>query len=301
MKKHTHINTIPTNETANTVEWDIINRRPNVNIEVENAQIIEHSFLKNTLAPSLMKVLQKIMLGIKKLLLALYYQISNRFSEYSRDFQFTNKLNVKNIPWLKVGLVVFAGYVLMTKNMTFNFNLSAPFATIADDDNANYAQSVANPYAPVSAKALSSSQVDLFIKKYAPVAKKEMELFGIPASIKMGQALVESRAGTSKLAVGNNNFFGMKCFSKNCKKGHCSNATDDSHKDFFRKYNSPVESFRAHSNLLSGKRYRKLKQHKNDYKKWAKGLKELGYATDRTYDKKLINVIEKYRLYKLDQ
>ena len=62
-----------------------------------------------------------------------------------------------------------------------------------------------------------------------------MELYGIPVSIKMGQALIESRAGTSRLARNNNNFFGMKCFSRNCKKGHCSNATDDHHKDFFRK------------------------------------------------------------------
>jgi len=127
-----------------------------------------------------------------------------------------------------------------------------------------------------------------------------MELYGVPASIKMGQALIESRAGTSKLAVNNNNFFGMKCFSKKCGKGHCSNATDDSHKDFFRKYKSVGESFRAHSQLLSGNRYKDLKKHNTDYKAWAKGLKSNGYATDKTYDKKLINVIEKYKLYKLD-
>jgi len=302
MKKHTHINTIPTSETANSFEWEVVDRKPNIDIEVENANVIQGSFLKETLAPTLLIILQKLWSGLRTICSAAFYQIRKKVSNTNFDFQFAQQLQTKNIPWVKVGLVVFAGYVLMTKNMSFNFNLSAPFIAVADDDNEheNHAKAVANPYAPVSSKALSKREVEVFIKRYAPIAKKEMELYGIPASIKIGQALIESRAGTSRLAVNNNNFFGMKCFSKKCGKGHCSNATDDSHKDFFRKYKSVGESFRAHSELLSGKRYRDLKKHKSDYKSWAKGLKRNGYATDRTYDKKLINVIEKYKLHKLD-
>ena len=220
------------------------------------------------------------------------------------NFDFLTQLQSKNIPWMKIGLVVFAGYILLKKDMHFNFNLSAPLSAIADDDDddyqQNYAQSISNPFAPVGTTALSTKNVNAFIQHYLPLAKKEQELYGIPVSIKMGQALVESRAGTSYLARNNNNFFGMKCFSKNCKKGHCSNATDDHHKDFFRNYSSVAESFRAHSSLLSGARYKELKQYKNDYKKWAKGLKQKGYATDKNYAKKLINVIEKYKLYRFD-
>lgn len=300
MKKHTHINTIPTKESATSIEWDVVDKKPKVDIEVENAEIISGSFFKDTVAPTMWMVAEKIMLGIKKMGMSLKYQFHKRTSKM--DLGWASQLQRKDIPWMKIGIVVFAGYVLLKKDMTFNFNLSAPFAAVADDNEraSHYAQSVANPYAPVAASALSSNEVRNFIKKYAPLAQKEMELFGIPASIKMGQALIESRAGTSKLAVNNNNFFGVKCFSKNCRKGHCSNATDDHHKDFFRKYNSAGESFRAHSNLLSGSRYKSLKQYDNNYKQWAKGLKQKGYATDKTYDKKLINVIEKYELYKLD-
>ena len=307
MKKHKHINSIPTKESATTIEWDIIDKKPRVEIEVENADIIRGSFFKETLAPSFWTLTKNIMIGLKKPLMALRYRIHKTASNVgaNMDFDLKSKFQNKDVPWLKIGLVLFAGYVLLHKDMHFNFNLSSPFAVVADDDNedaqsTNYAQSISNPYAPVSSKALSKMDVQSFIDKYVPIAKKEMELYQIPASIKMGQALIESRAGTSKLARNNNNFFGMKCFSKNCKKGHCSNATDDHHKDFFRKYRSVANSFRAHSTLLSGARYKSLKKYGNDYKKWAKGLKKQGYATDKTYDKKLINVIEKYKLYQYD-
>ena len=150
------------------------------------------------------------------------------------------------------------------------------------------------------ASILHDKRPEAFVNKYAKTAQTEMNTYGIPASIKMAQALIESRAGTSMLAVNNNNFFGMKCFSKNCKKGHCSNATDDHHKDFFRKFKNDGDSWRAHSKLLSNGRYKHLKKYKGDYKKWAKGLKEAGYATDKKYASKIINTIEKYKLYKLD-
>ena len=129
----------------------------------------------------------------------------------------------------------------------------------------------------------------------------EMKKFGIPASVKMAQGLLESNAGTSKLATKNNNHFGIKCFSKSCGKGHCSNFHDDHHKDFFRIYKSAWESWRSHSKMIVSGRYKALLKHGNDYKAWAQDLKELGYATDSRYTEKLVETIEKYQLYHLDQ
>ena len=131
----------------------------------------------------------------------------------------------------------------------------------------------------------------------------EMDKYGIPASITLAQGLLESNVGESKLATRNNNHFGMKCFSKSCSKGHCSNFTDDSHKDFFRIYKSAWESFRAHSLLLKqSSRYQPLFQLKsNDYKGWARGLKKAGYATDPKYAEKIINLIEDLDLHQYDR
>ena len=149
-------------------------------------------------------------------------------------------------------------------------------------------------------KAKRKRQAD-YISRFAEVSQAEMKKYGIPASIILAQGLIETNAGDSRLAKQNNNHFGMKCFSKKCGKGHCSNFTDDTHKDFFRKYKSSWESYRAHSHLLNGKRYKHLKKlGTKNYKDWARGLKKAGYATDRRYAEKLINIIEELKLQQYD-
>ncbi len=151
-------------------------------------------------------------------------------------------------------------------------------------------------------KALKIKKQKKYVDRFAAVAQSEMRKYGIPASIKLAQGLIESNAGASRLTRKNSNHFGMKCFSKNCKKGHCSNFTDDSHKDFFRIYKSAWASYRAHSIMLQNKRYRPLyKLKKTDYKAWAHGLKKAGYATDKRYAEKLINIIEELELDQYDR
>ncbi|MCO6480786.1 MAG: glucosaminidase domain-containing protein [Phaeodactylibacter sp.] len=141
-----------------------------------------------------------------------------------------------------------------------------------------------------------------YVKRFAKVARSEMEKYGIPASITLAQGLLESNVGESKLATRNKNHFGIKCFSRSCKKGHCSNYTDDSHKDFFRIFKSSWESYRAHSLLLKNSgRYSSLFQlSRKDYRGWAYGLTRAGYATDKQYGQKLINLIEDLGLHEYD-
>jgi flagellum-specific peptidoglycan hydrolase FlgJ len=140
-----------------------------------------------------------------------------------------------------------------------------------------------------------------YIKKYAPIARIEQGKFGIPVSITLAQGLLESDAGHSRLAKSSTNHFGIKCFSHQCKKGHCKNFTDDTHKDFFVVYQNAWQSFRAHSVFLKQNRYQKLFYNKKtDYRSWAKGLKSAGYATDKNYDAKLIKIIETMKLNLLD-
>jgi flagellum-specific peptidoglycan hydrolase FlgJ len=144
--------------------------------------------------------------------------------------------------------------------------------------------------------------VDDYLKRFVPVAKTEMNRYGIPASITLAQGLLESDAGGSRLAKQNNNHFGIKCFSRTCNKGHCANFTDDSHKDFFRVYKSAWESYRAHSLFLLKDRYKHLLNlESTDYKSWAIGLRKAGYATDKRYADKLINLIEALNLQKFDK
>jgi flagellum-specific peptidoglycan hydrolase FlgJ len=151
-------------------------------------------------------------------------------------------------------------------------------------------------------RAAKRAKQEQYVKKYLSMAQAEMQKFGIPASVTLAQGLVESNAGESTLARKNNNHFGIKCFSRSCSKGHCSNHTDDSHKDFFRVFESPWMSFRTHSLMLKTGHYNRLFRFaKEDYRNWARGLKALGYATDPHYAESLINTIEDLKLYEYDK
>ncbi len=139
-----------------------------------------------------------------------------------------------------------------------------------------------------------------YIAKYAPLAIEEMHRTGIPASITMAQALLESNDGNSYLAVYGKNHFGIKCHRD--WTGKKIYYDDDSKHECFRKYNNVEESYRDHSDFLMHKdRYAFLfKLPPDDYKAWAKGLKKAGYATNPHYPQLLIKIIEDNKLYELD-
>jgi flagellum-specific peptidoglycan hydrolase FlgJ len=140
-----------------------------------------------------------------------------------------------------------------------------------------------------------------YVKRFANLAQGEQNTYGIPASIILAQGLLESDAGESPLSAEANNHFGIKCFSRSCRRGHCRNFTDDSHKDFFRVFPTAWESYRSHSLLLQGPRYRGLKKLGDEnYTAWARGLSKAGYATDKKYAEKLIHLIEDLDLYRYD-
>lgn len=140
-----------------------------------------------------------------------------------------------------------------------------------------------------------------YIKQYQQTAEEEAELYGIPVAITLAQGLLESNVGDSKLAKNDNNHFGIKCKSK-CIGCRCANYTDDSKYDMFRVFDTPWYSFREHSKLLNGARYKHLKKlPRSDYKNWAHGLQAAGYATDKHYAAKLIKIIEALQLQRFDE
>ena len=122
----------------------------------------------------------------------------------------------------------------------------------------------------------------------------------IPASITLAQGILESASGKGRLAIKANNHFGIKCHEWTGAKIYHD---DDKKQECFRKYKDAKYSFRDHSLFLTErKRYSGLfLLKKEDYKGWAKGLKDAGYATDRKYPQKLIGLIERYNLHEYDK
>ena len=139
---------------------------------------------------------------------------------------------------------------------------------------------------------------EAYIDEYREVAIEQQRRHGIPASITMAQAILESAAGQSELATKANNHFGIKCTSD--WPGKTYKYDDNRQNECFRKYADVADSYEDHSLFLKRKRYESLfALSMGDYKNWAYGLKACGYATDPKYPEKLIRLIELYDLNKL--
>lgn len=141
---------------------------------------------------------------------------------------------------------------------------------------------------------------DDYIDTYKHIAIDHMKKHKIPASITLAQGLLESGAGKSDLAVKGKNHFGIKCHSD--WRGKKMYKQDDNPNDCFRVYGSAEDSYEDHAQFLKKQRYSSLFELKiTDYRGWAKGLQQCGYATDKAYANKLIKVIEDYELYQHDK
>ncbi len=139
-----------------------------------------------------------------------------------------------------------------------------------------------------------------YINDHKDDAIRDMLKTGVPASVTLAQACLESQDGGSALAREANNHFGIKCSEW---IGPFYIQDDDTKDECFRKYKTTLDSYDDHSLFLRTRpRYASLFQLPlTDYKGWAKGLKKAGYATDPSYAERLIKIIEDNQLHLLDQ
>ena len=143
--------------------------------------------------------------------------------------------------------------------------------------------------------------VEGYIDQFKYIAIEEMDESGIPASITLAQGILESRYGNSELTVASNNHFGIKCHDGWTGKRYYHD--DDRKHECFRVYKDPAQSFRDHTDFLTTRsRYDFLFDYSStDYKKWAHGLRQAGYATNPKYGSLLVDLIERHQLYLYDR
>lgn len=228
-------------------------------------------------------ILKKIWLSMQKLFVALKYQWHQRTGGW---------LEGRRLSWFKIGLAGIAVFIVLKKDIQFSINMKAP----ADKEQSagvspvrtrqvqelgvgnGITNLVGASTAIASVRDLEEQQVKNYIKRFSKVAQAEMQKYGVPASVKMGQAIIESWAGQQ--SVSTNNHFGVPLAG--------------------RTYPSAWESWRTHSVLLR-EQHATLFQNGKNYTNWAKGLQEAGYNADKNYADKLITVIEQYQLQLLDE
>jgi flagellum-specific peptidoglycan hydrolase FlgJ len=146
-----------------------------------------------------------------------------------------------------------------------------------------------------------STETGAFITERAPLAVHMMRIHGVPASIILAQAIIESDRGKSKLCAASNNYFGIKCSKKKCYcYGHIWKE-DRGVWSRFVVYPNEYASFDDHSRLLCAGRYRSLRCDAGmSWDVWCDELLRKGYAVDKRYAKNLKQIIKKNNLDEYD-
>jgi len=151
-----------------------------------------------------------------------------------------------------------------------------------------------------------------FIDKVAPWARASHEKYGIPASVVIAQAILESSDqqgnwGQSILAAKYNNFFGIKD-SRLSADGYCELLTHEyvgstlkAVKARFESFKSPDRSFDCHARLLATlPRYQRAMAEADDPLVFVVQLYECGYSTNPSYPKILAELITQFHLQNYD-
>src|SRR5215831_13504115 len=106
-------------------------------------------------------------------------------------------------------------------------------------------------------QAQDEGTIRQYIDTYKELAIAEMQRSGVPASITLAQGIHETMAGTSDLVRQSNNHFGIKCRSD--WTGESVRHDDDARGECFRKYTTPADSYKDHSDFLkNSSRYASL-------------------------------------------
>ncbi|MFV0428564.1 MAG: glucosaminidase domain-containing protein [Arachnia sp.] len=158
---------------------------------------------------------------------------------------------------------------------------------------------------PQPASALTAST---FVSTTYRWAQEEERSHGVPASVAIAQAMLESGMGESGLTKNHNNWFGIKCWSdgspwpNGCVSVRTTeyNSSGEAYSTTasFRTYATDQDSFHDHGRFLSTRsRYAKAFNYTNNPDRFIVEVHLGGYATDPQYANKVINLMTKYNLY----
>ncbi len=148
-----------------------------------------------------------------------------------------------------------------------------------------------------------------FIAAVAQAAQASQLDSGVPASVTIAQAILESDWGQSLLAKRGQNYFGIKAGAAgpgpagviSMSTWEVISGANVTVNDAFKAYHNLYESVMDHGRFLADRsRYAAAFQYVNDPREFARQIQAAGYATDPSYATKLINIMNSYDLYQYD-
>ena len=241
----------------------------------------------------------RIWFFLRRLVAELWYLVSRRQPVKATNTSYRRNQNSPglilfrkwSVPIFKVAAALVLFFYVMQRDIQFSIQMKAPFAQSTGHtegvsqkgiETMGFAQTVSLGGAAkgeTKAEALDLPAVEDYLDRFAQVAQTEMNKFGIPASIKMAQAIVESRAGQAMEAKVDNNHFGRPMAGQ--------------------PYESAWRNWREHSLLLVN-RHPGLLKHGKDVRAWARGLEKAGYSKSDNYANQLLEIIDRFHLEQLD-
>jgi flagellum-specific peptidoglycan hydrolase FlgJ len=156
--------------------------------------------------------------------------------------------------------------------------------------------------------ALGNTPQEQFISSIADAAVESADRTGVPASVTIAQAILESYWGSSRLAREAHNYFGIKAQTRGGSAGsiwfdvwEVIGGRNVMQSQAFRAYNSIAESFVDHGLFfVENPRYAAAIAARDDPRRFAREINRAGYATDPSYASKLIGLMDRYDLYRYD-
>lgn len=167
----------------------------------------------------------------------------------------------------------------------------------ATDNQALFDFSAGSPGAASKKPVVDKAAAIAFIRRFESVAISERKKFGIPSSVLLGCAFVNSAAGKADWINRTNNYFALSC----APEWEGGTATVDGR--CLRRYGSAWESFRDYSIYLTSRDWcgDVKKSAGKDWQKWAEELSKHGISDVPDFEKELKQVIRSHRLYDLDE
>ncbi len=170
-----------------------------------------------------------------------------------------------------------------------------------------------------AASAVGAGQTEAagsgFIARSAPFARQAQQVTGVPASVTLAQAILESNWGTQPIP-GANNYFGIKAFARAngtidygkiaigwvwCPTLEWNGYRNVQTRARFRKYKTMGDSFLDHAYFfLENPRYATALRYTAQPQEFARQIARAGYATDPNYASQLIGYMNQYNLYQYD-
>ena len=246
-------------------------------------------------------LLLRVWQGLKRLVAECWYLLLRRRSSaaiISARSAGTPMMRGWINPVLKVAAALVLFFYFTQRDIQFSIQMKAPLggssSTAAATQPAAGQMSMVQPVRLLGGGAqpvaqsnndpehhrLNAGQVEQYIERFGQVARAEMNKYGIPASVSMAQAILESQAGQSVSAQVDNNHFGAPMGDQT--------------------YDSAWRNWREHSLLLLH-RTREQGEIGNDYRAWARAIQQIGYSDNPNYANELLSIIDRFHLEQLDE